>query len=254
MPARFEPGLGGAYFYFAARCATLRAFHFRAPATLPRRAGLSTTLASTLLIVAALLSAAGLGLLITALLALVRLRLVGFAWRVLVAGALIVIGGGLAVFSVGVYGYQALTREELAARITVRPTGAQRFSATLQFPDGRRATYEIAGDEVYVDASIIKWTPRANLLGLHTLYELDRIAGRYRSVEHERKGPRTVHSLSPDKPVDLVSLRNRYAALGWLMDAEYGSASYVPVSRPAELELRVSTTGLLLREVGNGVK
>jgi hypothetical protein len=44
-------------------------------------------------------------------------------------------------------------------------------------------------------------------------------------------------------------LRRRYILLAPLLDAEYGSASYVVVSRPAEIELRVSTTGLLMREV-----
>ena len=33
-----------------------------------------------------------------------------------------------------------------------------------------------------------------------------------------------------------------------LLDAEYGSASYVAVTRPADLEVRVSTSGLLIRE------
>ena len=32
-----------------------------------------------------------------------------------------------------------------------------------------------------------------------------------------------------------------------VFDAQYGSATYVPVDGPAELELRVSTSGLLLR-------
>ena len=35
--------------------------------------------------------------------------------------------------------------------------------------------------------------------------------------------------------------------LAAFFDAEYGSATYVPVDGPAELELGVSTTGFLLR-------
>jgi hypothetical protein len=48
--------------------------------------------------------------------------------------------------------------------------------------------------------------------------------------------------------VDLYALRQRHAFLAPVFDAEYGSATFVPVTRPAELELRVSTTGLLMRE------
>ena len=46
--------------------------------------------------------------------------------------------------------------------------------------------------------------------------------------------------------VDLVALGRRLP-LADFFDAEYGSATYVPVSEPGELELKVSTTGLLLR-------
>jgi hypothetical protein len=34
-----------------------------------------------------------------------------------------------------------------------------------------------------------------------------------------------------------------------VFDAEYGSATFVPVTGPAELEVRVSTSGLLIRKV-----
>jgi hypothetical protein len=43
-------------------------------------------------------------------------------------------------------------------------------------------------------------------------------------------------------------LRRRYVVLAPLVDAEYGSASFVAVTRPAELDVRVSTSGLLIRE------
>ena len=166
-----------------------------------------------------------------------------------VAGLLLLTLGMLAgTISVGMMGYRALTREAVAANIAVKPTGKQRFVATFRFPDGRESTYELAGDEIYVDAHILKWHPYANLIGLHTAYEIDRVAGRYHAVKDEREAVRTVHALARDKPVDLYALGRRYTFLAPVLDAEYGSATFVPVTRPAELELRVSTTGLLMRE------
>ena len=88
----------------------------------------------------------------------------------------------------------------------------------------------------------------ANALGLRTAYELDRVGGRYRDVQRERTAPRTVYPLGDDRTVDLFDLRQRYAWLSPLLDAEYGSATFVSVPRPAELEVRVSTSGLLMRE------
>ena len=193
-------------------------------------------------IVGALLLLSGLG-------ALIRLRPFRFVLRTTFGLLLLAVGALAATIAIGTHGYTALTREDIAATLLVQPTGPQRFSATVRYPDLREVKFELAGDEVYVDAQILKWKPIANVFGLHTAYELDRIAGRYRSIDHERSAARTVFPLSRDKPLDLFDLRRRYTFLAPLLDAEYGSASYVVVSRPAEIELRVSTTGLLMREV-----
>jgi hypothetical protein len=205
---------------------------------------------SPLFLAAFTLAILGTLLLLLALNALVRLRFLSFGLRTLVGLLLLALGGMVGALAVGVHGYRALTHEEVAAQITVAPTGRQRFNATIRYPDGRVGTYAIAGDEIYVDAHILKWKPYANWIGLHTGYELDRVAGRYHGVKDEQTAERTVHALSRERMIDLYSLRRRYAFLAPLVDAEYGSATFVPVTKPAELELRVSTSGLLLREAG----
>lgn len=209
---------------------------------------------SSFLIAAGAFATLGAILMFAGFAALRRARPLRFAVRTLAALLLLSLGGLAATIAVGIQGYRSLTREDLAARIWVRPVGTQRFAATFRFADGREATYELAGDEIYVDAHILKWQPIANVLGLHTGYEIDRVAGRYYAIEQERSAVRTVYSLGRDRPVDLFGLRQRYALLALLLDAEYGSASFVPVTRPAELELRVSTTGLLVREANSAPK
>lgn len=188
----------------------------------------------------------------------------GFLWaggaafrrRRLVGGALGSLAGVLgltlaalsALLAVGTQGYRALTLEETAARVEVVPTGPREFRATFRYPDVDSArTYRLAGDQIYVDAHILKWRSVANLLGLHTAYELDRVAGRYASVEDELSGERTVHRLGADKPVDLFLLRRAFPALAPLVDAEYGSATFVPADDTLTYEIRVSTSGLLAR-------
>jgi hypothetical protein len=188
-------------------------------------------------------------LLLSGLAALIRLRPFRFVGRTLFGLLLLAVGALAATIAIGTHGYTALAREDVAATLLVQPTGPQRFAATVRFPDLREVKFELAGDEVYVDAQILKWKPIANRIGLHTAYELDRIAGRYRSIEQERAATRTMFPLARDKPLDLFDLRRRYTFLAPLLDAEYGSASYAAVSQPAEIELRVSTTGLLMREV-----
>jgi hypothetical protein len=180
--------------------------------------------------------------------ALFRARPLKFALRTLLGLLFISTGVCAGTIAVGIQGYRALTREDVAARVAVRPLGPQRFAAAVHFPDGRTAIYDLAGDEIYIDAHILKWKPLANMVGLHTVYELDRVEGRYHSIEQERSGVRTVHSLAQEKLLDLFTLRQRYPFFATLVDVEYGSATFATVSRPADLEIRVSTTGLLIRD------
>jgi hypothetical protein len=154
-----------------------------------------------------------------------------------------------ATLGVSTQGYRALTLEEVAATVTTSPVGPREFRAVVEFPDGRDTTFVVAGDQFMVDAHILKWHPVANVLGVHTQYELDRLTGRYIDLEDERTAARTVHSLKTDKPADLFDLARRYTLLALLVDAEYGSATFMQGTRPGRFEIRVSTTGLLVREV-----
>jgi hypothetical protein len=151
--------------------------------------------------------------------------------------------------TIATQGYRALTHEEIAAVVTTEPLGAKWFMAYFKFPDGKEASYRVVGDALYIDAHILKWKPIANILGLHTAYELDRVAGRYTNIDDELSSIRTVFLISQDKAVNMFNLRQRYLVLSPLLDAEYGSAAFINLEKPAKFEIRVSTTGLLIREL-----
>jgi hypothetical protein len=199
-----------------------------------------------LIAIAALLGVIGIATAVQAMRALARARLFGFVLRAFFALLFLAAGVLLGVAALGLQGMQALTREETAATIKIVPVGPQRYDATVTFADGRVQTYDLAGDDIEIAGHIVKWTPLANQLGLHTSYRLDRISGRYRAIEQENTSRRTLYAIGTPALIDLVAVGRR-VPLGLFFDAEYGSATYVPVAGPADLELKVSTTGLLLR-------
>src|SRR5438094_10253063 len=203
---------------------------------------MSTTLA--IIGVCLLLLGAGVG--VTAVRAARARHWLGGTIRGLVALLLLALAALAATVTMGLQGYRALTFEEVAATVRTEPVAPQRFRATITLPDRRLAMYELAGDAFYMDAHILKWHPWASLLGLRTVYELDRVAGRYNAVADERTQPHTAYELARSKPVDLYSIARR-RLLGPLVDAEYGSATFVAATRLATFEVRVSTTGLLAR-------
>lgn len=195
------------------------------------------------LAVAAALSLAGGG-------ALWRRRFRGSSLILFLIGLLLLLLGVSAVLiEVGTRGYRALVREEVAATVRLRPVGPGSFDAGFTFPDGETRTYRLAGDQLYVDAHILKWRPLVNVLGLHTEYELDRVAGRWSDLEEERSRPRTVHDLGRRKPFDFFDVARSVPLFDPLVDVEYGSASFIETGEGGTFELRVSTTGLLLRSL-----
>ena len=181
-----------------------------------------------------------------------RRRLLHSLVSVLTALLCLALAALFAAVTIGVHGYRALTAEQVAAVVQTDPLGPQHFRATVTTPDGRVGQFDILGDALYVDARILKWKPIVNILGLQTAYELDRVGGRYNAIPDERHRPHTVFPLGQDHMVNVFGFVHRHPRfLAPLVDATYGSGTFVSVARPARYEVRVSTTGLLIRPVSD---
>jgi hypothetical protein len=206
---------------------------------------------TSFLILAILLSLLAFMSFISSLVAARRRRPFGAISGGVVSLVLLLVALLFGTVSVGLRGYEALTREEVVVVVQTTPIAEQRFEARFTFPNGSERTFELAGDQLYVDAHILKWKPVGNIFGLHTQYTLDRVSGRYEQLKHERTRPRTVHALGEQSSIDLYSLRQRWDRLSPLYDTEYGSATWVDARSPSRFELRVSTTGLLIRRLAS---
>lgn len=184
---------------------------------------------------------------ITGITGIKKKRLFGTVVNMTLVMLLFALTGLFGMIALATQGYQALTREQTIAIVNLTPIGPQKFIARFAFADGHTDVFTLEGDELYVDAHILKWKPIANIVGIHTAYELDRISGRYTTVNDEKVKPRTIYSVAKSKPVDMFNLRRKHSILKVLLDAEYGSAAFIMANKPEEIELRVSTTGLLIR-------
>lgn len=200
-----------------------------------------TILASVLLLLAIFYLVAGFK-------ALRRLEPVSSVAHVTISVAFFAVSSALILGFITLKGYRAFTYEALAARVHIEPIEEGVFYAHFNFEDGKKYTYKIHGDELYVDAHILKWRPLANFLGIHTSYQLSRVGGRYQSVTDELNKQRSIFPLSEENDQDLFKLRKKFSSLTFLVDTEYGSASFIS-AREAHYALLVSTSGLLFREI-----
>lgn len=150
------------------------------------------------------------------------------------------------------YSYQQLSKEENVASLSFTQVGDQHFKVSLVDANGAEDIYEIKGDLWQLDARVLKWNPSLAALGLTAGYRLDRLSGRYLSLEQEKTGERTIHSLSAsESPLDIWSILNSSGRDIGLLDAEYGSATFLPMADKALFTVTMSNTGLLARPLND---
>jgi hypothetical protein len=197
---------------------------------------------------AIVLAALGLIVLVVALRRLFRARLFAASKATLGGLLLIACAATLFVVSSNLRTYARLTHEQPVADLEFAAQGPQQWSAMLtRVPSGDVQIFILNGDEWQLDARVLKWQGFANLFGLDARYRLERVSGRYRDVDNERTGKRTVYALAASPPIDLWAIA--YAHPSWLpfVDALYGSATYLPMADGARYRVTISQTGLLAR-------
>lgn len=192
---------------------------------------------------------------ITACLRLRRLRMLAAGGHGLFGVALLALGLALAALGLNLHTYQRLTSERDVAEIEFTRLGPQFFSARIRYPGGDNGQeVRLQGDAWQIDARVLKWKGPAILAGLDSGYRLERISGRYDSLEAERSRPRSVHQLSENPGLDLWELSRRYQRwLPWV-DARYGSATYMPMDDGAIYHVSISQTGLVARAANSSAR
>ena len=143
-------------------------------------------------------------------------------------------------------GYGLLTAEAPVATIQARQLGPQWFALRVDFPDGAHRSADLHGDEWQLDARMIKWAPRAVALGAQPLFRVDRLSGRYRDAKQASATLPSVVALNTDSTVDLWQLRQRFPRwLPWI-DADYGSAAFLPLVDGGNYSVTISPLGGLV--------
>lgn len=163
--------------------------------------------------------------------------------------SVVAMGASLTIF--GTVGYHALVLEEPVAKIIVSPTAPQKFNARLVFPDGTQQVFALNGDELLVDAYVLKWKSWANLLGLHTAYRLERVMGSYKSLKGESDKEHTAFAVKNKSGKGVAQWREDFEMLSFLLDVEHDSASFVSAEQKRVYQLFATTDGLLIRPMEN---
>jgi hypothetical protein len=192
--------------------------------------------------------------LIAAVRSIRRRRVVGGLLSGFTSLALFLVAACALLVAANLRTYQRLSAEQPAGELQFARIGYHQFNGVFTFPSGERADFALRGDEWQVDARVLKWQTLANLVGFDAAYRLDRISGRYSSIEDERSLPRTVYPLNQPDRVDLWDLIHRYHSWVPWIDALYGTATYLPMADGALYEIKVSQSGLVARPLNQAAR
>lgn len=172
------------------------------------------------------------------------------ATRSLAGGAVSACAGGASIMlAFSYYGYGRLVDEQYIGKIKFTESAPEQYVARLMIEDEPDRIFEILGDEWQMDARVVIWKPPATLLGLDPIFQLDRLSGRYAEVEEEMSKVRSVHALSEPVPLDVWQFARKYPKLLPGVDAQYGTATYLPMANGAIYEVKMTRTGLIARPV-----
>ena len=161
----------------------------------------------------------------------------------------------LATAAIDFYSYNNLKSEQAIATLGFSREGSQQYKVSLVEPDGIEHFYELKGDLWQLDARILKWNNTMAGLGLSTGYRLDRLSGRYYSLEDESEAERSLYQLNPgSKQLDIWQLLHSSGNSLGLLDANYGSATYLPMADGALFAVSLSNTGLLARPLNDSAR
>lgn len=157
---------------------------------------------------------------------------------------------GLVAFDV--YSYKQILLEQPVATINFEAIEDQHFDAVLVDAAGKQQRFSLYGDQWQLDARIIKWKGYLAGFGIKPAYRLERLSGRYYDIEKETTAKRSAHSIvaSPYQ-LDLWKLIHHRAHWFSVVDASYGSATYLPMKNGALYEVRLSNTGLVARPLND---
>ena len=180
----------------------------------------------------------------------------GALWGVqgllILAGFVIV----LLLFS-NLHNYQRLTWEKPLANIYIHRLKPQQYQLTIAYNDDSEEPqyFMLNGDQWQLDARILKWKGWANLLGLNSYYQLDRLSGRYADIQQARNRAPSLFDLSPpSRGLDVWKLKQLLQSRMSFVDTLFGQSVFMPMADGAQYQLSIGQSGLLVRPVNDAAR
>ncbi|MFQ5650201.1 MAG: hypothetical protein ACE5IY_09700 [bacterium] len=152
-----------------------------------------------------------------------------------------------------VQSFQSFTKRELVAEVQCRPLADEPNAMLLeltQVSGGERLEKQgfiLKGDQWALEGDILKWDDWLNFAGLHTMYKLTRVRGRYVHVTDELNEANSIFSLVDQEDDPRWRWLYKYGYRLRFVDAVYGNTVYTYPSEDSVYEVFVTTSGYIVK-------
>jgi hypothetical protein len=147
------------------------------------------------------------------------------------------------VIAVNLTSYHSLVGMQTVATISTQRQADQIWQVTLNSDGGVSTVRTLQGDQWQIDVRIIRFSGPLRWLDIASGYRLERLSGRYTSLEQERSSPRTAITLSEPIWPDLWQW-DREVNLPFV-EAVDGNATFMPMRDGAVFDVKLSSSGLV---------
>lgn len=153
--------------------------------------------------------------------------------------------------------YRSFTNKELVAVVRCKPS--DNVTNTMQMElrlvkngeTEKEEAFMLKGDQWAIEGDILKWNDRLSFLGLHTMYRLTRVRGRYIDVQNEIQNTPTVYSLVKDEGTSNWRWLYKYGYKLPFVTAAYGNTVFTYPSKEDTYEIYVTASGFMVQVRGN---
>ncbi len=153
--------------------------------------------------------------------------------------------------------YRSFTNKELVAVVRCKPS--DNVTNTMQMElrlvkngeTEKEEAFVLKGDQWAIEGDILKWNDRLSFLGLHTMYRLTRVRGRYIDVQNEIQNTPTVYSLVKDEGTFNWRWLYKYGYKLPFVTAVYGNTVFTYPSKEDTYEIYVIASGFMVQVRGN---
>lgn len=156
-----------------------------------------------------------------------------------------------AAVAFNLFHYSVVDDGQVIATLRFAEIGPQEFDVELVGREKNKQLYRIEGDQWQLDVRLIKVS--AWFDGDLPAYKLDRISGRFLSLEQENQASDNAYDLLGSQFVDTWPW---FANKKWLgfVQAKYGTATYMPMANGAIYQVRLFHDGLDAQPVNEQAK